>query len=832
MKDMLPIDPLLPEITASLEAAPSLVLEAPPGAGKTTRVPLALMDTLGKAGKIILLEPRRIAARTAAERMAATLDEPVGGRVGYRVRQDRKIGKDTIVEVVTTGLFLRQIQGDPSLEGVAAVLFDEFHERSLDSDLALAFAIEAQQGLRDDLKLVVMSATLDGERVMSLLPGAKRLTSEGRSFPVALKYVDQPAGQWMETGVVSALRQALKEQPGDALVFLPGQAEIRRTERLIAEAGFADDCLILPLYGDLKLEDQTRAVRPDAQGRRKVVLATAIAETSLTIDGVTIVIDSGYRRSPAFDPASGMTALKTVRVSAAAAAQRAGRAGRTAPGTCWRLWSEAANRALSPHTPPEIMEADLAGLALELAVWGDPEGTGLALLDPPPAAPLAQARDLLVRLGAVDADGRATPHGRQMAALGTHPRLAHMMARAGQDGLGALGADIAAILSERDFLKGPPDARDADLRLRLELLSGKERIPADLSLDRGAFERAKQSARDWRRQLGDSANSGADPAEAGRVLALAYPDRLAMKRGKQGDFRLSNGRGAILPPTDALSREEFLAVAHMDGDRQNARIFLAAPIDLADIEADFADAITTGEEVHWDSRTETVIARRVKRLWSLELEEKPLKDASAKARAAAMIDGIRAMGLNALPWTKELSAWRARVRFAAKHAPEDWPDLSDEALMASLEDWLAPYLTGVSRKAHLANIDLSSALKGLIDWNAAQTLDRLVPTHLTVPTGNRHPLDYDAGDVPVLACRLQEMFGATETPTIMNGRVPVLLHLLSPAHRPLAVTQDLVSFWNGAYAHVKADMKGRYPKHYWPDNPLEAEPTARAKPRR
>ncbi|WCL53697.1 ATP-dependent helicase HrpB [Gimibacter soli] len=832
MKDTLPIDPLLPEIAASLAAAPSLVLEAPPGAGKTTRVPLALMDTLGKAGKIILLEPRRIAARTAAERMAATLGEPVGGRVGYRVRQDRKIGKETIVEVVTTGLFLRQIQADPSLEGVATVLFDEFHERSLDSDLALAFAIEAQQGLRDDLKLVVMSATLDGERVMGLLPGAKRLTSEGRSFPVALKYLDQPAGQWMETGIVSALRQALKEQPGDALVFLPGQAEIRRTERLIAEAGFAGDCIILPLYGDLKLEDQTRAVRPDAQGRRKIVLATAIAETSLTIDGVTIVIDSGYRRSPAFDPASGMTALKTVRVSAAAAAQRAGRAGRTAPGTCWRLWSEAANRALSPHTPPEIMEADLAGLALELAVWGDPEGTGLALLDPPPAAPLAQARDLLMRLGAVDADGRATVHGRQMAALGTHPRLAHMMARAGHDGLGALAADIAAILSERDFLKGPPDARDADLRLRLELLSGKERIPAGLSLDRGAFERAKQSARDWRRQLGDGVNTIADPSEAGRVLALAYPDRLAMKRGKQGDFRLSNGRGALLPATDALAREDFLAVAHLDGDKQNARIFLAAPINLADIEADFADAVTSAEEVHWDGRTETVVARRVKRLWSLELEEKPLKDASPDAKVAAMVEGIRAMGLNALPWTKELAAWRARVRFAAKHAPDDWPDLSDEALLASLEDWLAPYLTGVSRKAHLAGIDLSSALKGLIDWNAAQALDRLVPTHLTVPTGNRHPLDYDAGDVPVLACRLQEMFGATETPTIMDGRVPVLLHLLSPAHRPLAVTQDLVSFWNGAYAHVKADMKGRYPKHYWPDNPLDAEPTARAKPRR
>lgn len=820
----LPIEPLIPELLGALAAAPNLVLEAPPGAGKTTRVPLALLDApWAKSGKIIVLEPRRLAARGAAARMAAMLGEEVGETVGYRVRLDRKVGPKTRIEAVTTGLFLRQLQGDPALPGVAAILFDEFHERTIEGDMALAFALEAQAGLREDLRLVVMSATLDGESVAQRIPGARRLRSEGRAFPVETVQLGDDATARLEDRMASAIRRALAEQGGDILAFLPGTAEIRRTqERLSSED------LVLPLYGDLPLSEQDKAIRRDSQGRRKIILATSIAETSLTIDGVRVVVDSGLRRSPRFDPSSGMSRLVTIKASLAAAAQRRGRAGRTEPGVCYRLWSAASERALPAFDAPEIEAADLAPLALELAVWGIADPSSLTLMTPPPTAALSQARALLRQLEAIDADNRVTPHGRRMVELGVHPRLAHMMVRAEERGLGDLACDIAAILSERDLLKGRDS--DADLRHRVQLLRGDSNDPR---LDRNQRARVKQSAQDWRRQLGVNKDGQSAVAQSGQVLALAYPDRLAQRRGGTGQFRLSNGRGAMLPPHDPLAAQDFLAVGSLDGDGREARIFLAAPIALAEIEEDFASAIEAVDTLAWNVRTETVDAKRERRLWSLVLEEKPLRNPQPEQVIAAMIEGIRAMGLAALPWTDNARNLQARIAFLRRAGDprHDWPDLSDAALLASLEDWLAPYLSGMTRRAHLASLDLMDALLSRLEWKQRQALDELAPTHVTVPSGSRVPLDYQTGEVPVLAVRLQEMFGATDTPTVAGGKVQVLLHLLSPARRPVQVTRDLMGFWSSSYKAVKADMKGQYPKHYWPDDPLQAEPTARAKPR-
>jgi ATP-dependent helicase HrpB len=820
----LPIEPLIPDILGALTSAPNLVLEAPPGAGKTTRVPLALLDAAwAKSGKIIVLEPRRLAARGAAARMAAMLGEAVGETVGYRVRLDRKVGPRTRIETVTTGLFLRQLQGDPALPGVAAILFDEFHERTIEGDMALAFALEAQVGLREDLRLAVMSATLDGESVAQRIPGARRLRSEGRAHPVETYHLGDDANARLEDRMASAIRRALAEQSGDILAFLPGTAEIRRTgERLSGED------VVLPLYGDLPLPEQDRAIRRDPQGRRKVILATAIAETSLTIDGVRVVVDSGLRRSPRFDPASGMSRLVTVKASLAAAAQRRGRAGRTEPGVCYRLWSAASERALPAFDPPEIEAADLAPLALELAVWGIADPAALMLMTPPPAAALAQARALLRQLEAIDAANLATAHGRRMAELGVHPRLAHMMVRAEEWGLGDLACDIAALLSERDLLKSRDS--DADLRHRVQLLRGDSNDPA---LDRTQRARVRQSAQDWRRQLGVKKEAQSSVAQCGQVLAMAYPDRLAQRRGAAGQFRLSNGRGAMLPPHDPLAGEDFLAVGSLDGDAREARVFLAAPITLAEIEEEFAGAIGSADVLAWNARAEQVDAKRERRLWSLVLEEKPLRNPQPGQVASAMIEGIRAIGLEALPWNDNARTLQARVAFLRRvgDARHDWPDLGDAALFSSLEDWLGPQLSGMTRRAHLADLDLMQALLSRLDWKQRQALDELAPTHLTVPSGSRIPVDYRSGEAPVLAVRLQEMFGATDTPTVAGGKVPVLLHLLSPARRPVQVTRDLKGFWTSSYRAVKAEMKGQYPKHHWPDDPLQAAPTARAKPR-
>jgi ATP-dependent helicase HrpB len=825
----LPIDSAIPAIRDALAVQTNLVLSAPPGAGKTTRVPSALLSCSWRTdGRILLLQPRRLAARAAAQRMAALMEEAVGETVGYRVRLDRRIGPKTRIESVTTGLFLRQLQGDPELKGVAAVLFDEFHERSLDGDLALALALESQASLRPDLRLLVMSATLDVASIAALLPNAAIVSSEGRSFPVATRHLGDPAGrvaERIEDRVTKAVLQATAEEPGDALVFLPGLAEIRRVQAALQDRLSCAEFAILPLHGDLPLPEQDAALKPDAGGRRKIVLATSIAETSLTIDGIRLVIDSGQKRLPQFDPTTGMTRLATARVSLAAADQRRGRAGRTAPGICYRLWSEASERAFAAYDPPEILSADLAAFALELGNWGTTDVTQLALLDPPPEAPLTQARDLLRRLGALDAQHRATSHGKAMAEIGTHPRLAHMMLKAKAQDRGSLAADLAALLSERDLVRGRVE--DADLRHRLDLLHGEG------GADRSARERIRRSAEAWRKQLDMPLDRNPERNAIGAVVALAYPDRLAQRRGGFGQYRLSNGKGARLAETDPLAREDFLAVAALDGDRRESRIFLAAPLSLGEIEADFEDAIETVEVIAWNARLEAVEAKTERRLWSLVLEERALATPSGDAVVAAMVAGIRAMGLAALPWTPEVEAFRQRIAFlrAAEGEMSAWPDLGDAALLASLETWLAPFLDGITRRAHLTRIDLKSAIEAQLDWKLKKRLDEAAPTHVTVPSGSRIPIDYSDPTAPVLAVRLQEMFGALDTPRLAGGRVPLLLHLLSPARRPVQVTRDLASFWKNGYAAVRADLRGQYPKHSWPDDPLQAEPTARAKPR-
>jgi ATP-dependent helicase HrpB len=801
--DSLPVDEALPRLKAVLAGRAAAVLVAPPGAGKTTRVPLALLDAAWLGGrKIVMQEPRRLAARAAARRMAATLGEAVGETVGYRVRLDNKVGPRTRIEVVTDGLFLRMLQDDPSLDGVGCVIFDELHERGLETDLAFALVRESQQALREDLRVIAMSATLDPGPVAERLGGAPVVESAGRLFPVETRYLEREAGGRLEDTVAGAVRGALAREGGSALVFLPGVGEIRRVEERLR--GLAADVDVAPLYGDLSPAEQDRAIAPAPAGRRKVVLATAIAETSLTIEGVRIVIDGGLMRVPRFSPRSGMTRLETVRVSQASADQRRGRAGRLEPGVCYRLWTEEAQRGLLPFTPPEILEADLAPLALELAAWGVGEAGALPWLTPPPAPALATARALLLETGAIDAAGAITPHGRAMVRLGQHPRLAHLVLEGRALGQGRVAALIAAILGERDFVR----ERDVDLRHRVDLaLAG--RAPRLI---------AEQARRLTPREARDESP---DPSMTGALLALAYPDRIGRRRrGTANRYLLSGGRGAALPEGDPLSNQEFLVVADLDGAAQDARIFLAAPITIAEIEALYGGHIADEEIVEW---RDAVVARRRRRLGALVLEDKPINRPDPEKVKAALLAGLRQRGL---PWTDELRAWRQRIAFL-RHLDPAWPDLSDAALIASLDDWLAPFVDGAARR-----IDFAAAVRALVPWDRQRQVDALAPTHIEVPSGSRVPVDYADPAEPTLSVRLQEMFGLTDTPRLAGGTVPVTIHLLSPARRPVQVTRDLASFWKNAYRDVKAELKGRYPKHYWPDDPLVAEPTARARPRR
>ncbi|MEZ0169525.1 ATP-dependent helicase HrpB [Microvirga sp. TS319] len=812
----LPIDAVLADLTASLRTRANAVLVAPPGAGKTTRVPLVLLDEpwVG-GGKIIVLEPRRLAARAAAERMAQTLGEPVGETVGLRVRLGSKVSRRTRIEVVTEGVFARMILDDPSLDGIAAVLFDEFHERSLDADLGLALALDAQGGLREDLRLLVMSATLDGARVAKLLGDAPVIESEGRAYPVETRYLGRDPNRRIDEQVADAALRALRGEGGSILVFLPGQGEIRRVETMLRER-IADPAVdIAPLYGALDRGEQDLAVSPAKPGRRKVVLATSIAETSLTIEGVRVVIDSGLARVPVYEPNIGLTRLETVRVSRAAADQRRGRAGRTEPGVCYRLWEEAATGALESFARPEILSADLAPLLLDCAAWGVTDPSTLAFLDPPPAPAVKEARTLLQQLDALDGEGRITETGRRLRDLPLPPRLARMVLIAGENGHARDAADLAAVLVERGL-----GGDTVDLGERVE-----------------RFRRDRSRRADDMRRMADSwakSQAGAtrgEPRSFGALLTLAYPDRLAKARGKLGDYLMANGRGASLEPHERLAKESTLAIAEISGGAASARILAAAPIAMEEIEAAFADWIEQSDEIAFDRQARALRARGVRRLGALVLNERPLKVPASEEAARILAKGLVSVGLDALPWSKALAQWRERVMFLRKAEGDEWPDLSDAALAATVEEWLAPHLVGRSGLNDIGPDLLSEALRNRLPWNLQRRLDAEAPTHIEVPTGSQIPVDYGAEEGPVLAVRVQELFGLDRHPAIAAGRVPLILHLLSPAQRPIQITRDLPGFWRGSWAAVRADMRGQYPKHPWPDDPLTALPTRRAKPR-
>ncbi|MCK5273783.1 MAG: ATP-dependent helicase HrpB, partial [Alphaproteobacteria bacterium] len=724
----------------------------------------------------------------------------VGGTVGYRVRMESRVGPATRIEVITEGILTRRLIDDPELAGVGVVIFDEFHERNIHTDLGLALCLEAREALREDLRILAMSATLDGAPLAGLLGGAPVIASEGRAFPVETRHLGRPEPRALDRAMAAAIRRAMDEEQGSILAFLPGEGEIRRVQALLGEADLGPDILIAPLYGALSARDQDAAVRPSSKGVRKVVLATDIAETSLTIEGIRIVIDGGYRRKPRFDAQSGMTRLETRRVSRAGADQRRGRAGRLEPGICYRLWPVAETAALARFETPEIMEADLAPLALDLACWGVVDPADLRWPDPPPNAQYDQARELLAELGAIDREGRITAHGKEMGRLPMHPRLAHMLVAGKAAGQGGLACDIAALLGERDALGG---RGDCDLRSRLEMLRGD----AGGNARRGAVERVRRAAKDLRRRMKISGDGGGD---AGELLALAYPGRLAKRRGAEGRYLLRNGRGAVLPEGDRLGAEDWLAVADLGGTQADARIYLAAPLAAARVEALFAEDIEQTETIEWDDRQRKVVASRRWRLGAITLKEEPLAKPPPGAVLEAMLAGIRRMGPDALPWTDAARQWRARVMFlrGRNHRGLDWPDVSDASLMEGLGDWLGPFLAGIASIDALRKVDLKQALASLLTWEQGQALDEGAPTHWTAPTGSRLALDYSEADGPALRIRLQEMLGETETPTVAGGRVPVLIHLLSPAGRPVQVTRDLAGFWRGSYAQVKAEMKG------------------------
>jgi ATP-dependent helicase HrpB len=842
----LPIDAALPELRAAVAAHANVVLQAPPGAGKSTGVPLALLaEQSASVGKIVMLEPRRLAARAVATRMAQMLGEPVGQTVGFRTRLESRAGKSTRIEVVTEGILTRWLQRDAALEGVALVIFDEFHERSLNADLGLALCLDAQAEVREDLRILVMSATLDTTAVARLLGDAPVVTAQGRAFEVETHWLAGGAATRGARDIDIAVRtartiaQAIEHDAGDILAFLPGQAEIRRTQQQLEQQSSSRQVTVLPLFGDLSAAEQDAALRPGDAQHRKVVLATNIAETSLTIEGVRVVVDSGLARRSRFDPATGMSGLETVRISRASADQRRGRAGRLGPGVCYRLWSETDHASLAAQTTPEILEADLAPVALDLAEWGIMDPRSLRWLDPPPAATFAQARDLLRSLEAIDAQGRITQHGRALARLGTHPRLAHMIVRGAELGLQRLALEIAAVLGERDLLRWSGTRRDADLRLRIEALRrgrvDDPHVAANVRVDGGARQRALRSVEILERQLDASAaqtRAAETDADIGRLLAFAYPDRIAQSRGAGGRYLLAGGRGARLTEAQSIAQAEFLVVADLDAGDREALIRLAAPVPRAALETDFASLIEHRQRFEWDAREQAVVAQDERWLGAIRLGERRLENPDSARVTSALLDGVRELGLEALPWTKEARALRQRLAFAREvdtRPQQPWPDVSDAALSTTLDTWLAPWLTGMSRRDHLARLDMTALVAALLDWNQRQRLEEIAPTHLQVPSGSRIPIDYSGA--PAVAVRLQEVFGLAATPAVGGGRVPLTLQLLSPAHRPVQVTKDLASFWARGYVEVKKELKGRYPKHYWPDDPTTAVATARVRPR-
>lgn len=812
---MLPVEQILPDLKAALGSRRAAVLVAPPGAGKTTLVPLRLLDEPWRGdGKIVVLEPRRLAARAAAERMAKTLGQRVGETVGFRVRMQSRVSAATRIEVVTEGVFTRMILADPELAGVACVIFDEFHERSLDADLGLALARDAQGVIRDDLKLLVMSATLDGAAVSKLLDAAPVIESEGRMFPVETRYLGRDDRLRLEDQAVRAVERALAEETGSLLVFLPGQGEILRTaERLGERLRNRPEIEVAPLYGALDPAAQDRAISAAPAGKRKVVLATSIAETSLTIEGVRVVIDCGLARVPRYDPASGLTRLATVRVSRAAADQRRGRAGRTEPGACYRLWDEPETRALRAYGDPEILDADLSGLALDLARWGAKDPAELAFLDPPPAAAYTEARALLTRLEALTSEGVLTAHGRALSEFPLAPRLAHMVLKAAETGQAARAARIATLLSERGL-----GGRDADLRHRLD---GLDRDRSPRARD------ARQLAERWT-ALAGRAGRGAALSD-GLLLAFAYPERIARARGPAGEFQLTTGRGAFVEPTDALARETWLAVGELGGSERRDRILLAAPLSEDEILQGFADQLVEEDRLE-ESGGGRLRAKRLLRLGRLTVRETLEDNPDPALIAHALADRVRAEGLSPVPFGPAARSLRDRVAFL-RGLDAAWPDLSDAALIGRLEEWLTPLLPGLRSLAALKPDALDGALRTLIPWDLQRRLDAEAPARWTAPTGNSFAIDYAADGGPRVEVRVQEVYGLSQHPSVAGGRAPLTLALLSPAHRPIQTTRDLPGFWAGSWKDVRTEMRGRYPKHVWPEDPAAAQPTTRAKPR-
>ncbi len=827
----LPIDDVLPELLAVLRARSSAVLVAPPGAGKTTRVPLALQgEPWTGGGRILLLEPRRLAARAAAERMSATLGDALGGTVGLKARFDTAVSARTRIEVVTEGVFTRTVLDDPELAGVAAVIFDEYHERSLDADAGLALALDVQGALRPDLRVLVMSATLDGARVARLLDGAPVVESRGRAFPVETRWIPRDAEARVEEAVAEAVLRALRSEPGSVLAFLPGQAEIARTASILAAKLRPGEAELAPLYGALDRAAQDRAVRPSPAGTRKVVLATSIAESSLTIEGIRVVVDSGLARVPRYEPDLGLTRLETVRVSRASADQRRGRAGRTEPGTCYRLWAEAADGALPPFARPEMLDADLSGLVLDLATWGVAEPATLRWLDPPPAPAVAEARKLLHGIGALDAEGGVTAEGRGVARIAAPPRIARMVVEAARRGAAKLGGEVAALLVERGLGGAGVDAAERLERWR------RDRSPKSDNA-RGlarTFTAAGRAASAGRAAAGGMVEEG--DLSPGAVLALAFPDRIAKARGKPGEFLLANGRAASVEPHDPLARAPFLAVGEVVGRASGARILLAAALDAAALDAVAGGAIQTADELSFDPARAALSARRTVRLGAILLAESNLPVPGDEAAALALAEGIGRLGIDRLPWSKALSQWRDRVAFLRAASldtgdGEPWPDLSDAALRDTAAAWLAPFLLGVAGLRDIGADALGHALDALLDRALHRRLDAEAPTHFEAPTGSRLAVDYAAEGGPAIAVRVQELFGLSRHPALAGGRVPLTLQLLSPAHRPIQITRDLPGFWRGSWAAVRSEMRGRYPRHPWPEDPAAAVPTARAKPR-
>jgi len=816
----LPIDAVLDELRTALAACVSAILVAPPGAGKTTRVPLALMEERWLQGrKILVLEPRRIAARAAAERMARSLSEAVGERIGLRARMVSKSGSKTRIEVVTEGVFTRMILDDPELSGIGAVLFDEFHERSLDADLGLALALDCQRGLRDDLRILPMSATLDGARVAELLGSAPVIASEGRAFPVETRYLGRDANARIEDQMTDAVMRALRAESGSILAFLPGQGEIRRVEERLKERIGDPTIVLAPLYGAMDTKAQDLALEQAPKGLRKVVLATSIAETSITIEGVRVVIDSGLARVPRFEPDVGVTRLETVRVSRAAADQRRGRAGRTEPGVCYRLWDEAQTQSLPAFAEPEIRSADLAALLLDCAEWGTTDPRSLSWIDPPSATAIDAAREELTELEAFDAAGRITAMGKRLRSLPLPPRLARMVISAADLGQAEEAAEIAAVMVERGL-----GGNDADLAHRLEAFRrDRSRRASDM----------RKLAAGWTRMAsaGRSAQAPRKDMSIARLLALAFPERIGKARGAPAQFLLANGRGANLDATHPLARSAFLVAAELSGSAASTRILLAAAADEADILAVAGHRICERDEIEFDQGAAALRLRRVRRLDAILLANEPRAVIASEETARLLADGIAKLGLSRLPWSKAQIQLRDRVGFLREAGQDEWPDLTDEALAKTVAEWLAPFLAGKTKLSEIGADDLGAALDALLPWNLKRRLEEEAPTHFQAPTGNRHAINYETSGVPALHIRVQELFGLTQHPSIANGKLPLTLHLLSPAHRPIQITRDLPGFWKGSWAAVKAEMKGRYPRHPWPDDPASAAPTARAKPR-